>query len=111
LSKPPSPRADQLRKQREEKYEAEQKRQADEKKRKRKKQNQPGQVVDNIHRAIADAHNAVELLVVELSHPIQQQAKIDAIMDLIREYGDLRYDDGFRTGYDCANEEQEMASS
>jgi hypothetical protein len=40
-SKPPSPRADQLRKQREEKYEAEQKRQADEKKRKRKKPNQP----------------------------------------------------------------------
>jgi uncharacterized protein (DUF2249 family) len=33
MSKPPSPRADQLRKQREERYEAEQKRQAEEAKR------------------------------------------------------------------------------
>lgn len=33
MAKPPSPRADQLRKQREEKYEAEQKRQAEEAKR------------------------------------------------------------------------------
>jgi hypothetical protein len=41
----------------------------------------------------------------------EKTALTDAIIAAIIEYGEVRYDDGFQTGYDSAHDEHERASS
>jgi hypothetical protein len=63
---------------------------------------------------LPDAERVAKWIVETRCPPLDDGAKevlVFAIIDFVLGYGSLRYDEGFQTGYDCANEEQEMASS